>query len=92
MKRPSTWAPAAKVRLLPNWDDAHAWVKRQGFTKPRQPAMTAARQGACMPAGPSVTQVIPGLAVLRSYRPGWLRKDLVAGLILTALLTCPAVP
>ena len=39
-----------------------------------------------MPAGRSVTQVIPGLGVLRTYRAGWLRKDLVAGLILTALL------
>jgi high affinity sulfate transporter 1 len=29
---------------------------------------------------------MPGLAVLRSYRAGWLQKDLVAGLILTALL------
>ena len=39
-----------------------------------------------MPAGRSVTQVIPGLGVLRTYRAGWLGKDLVAGLILTALL------
>src|ERR1700758_819836 len=28
----------------------------------------------------------PGLATLRSYKPGWLPKDVVAGLILTALL------
>src|SRR6478672_6710669 len=34
----------------------------------------------------SAAAVIPGVAVLRSYRPEWLRKDLVAGLILTALL------
>ena len=39
-----------------------------------------------MPAGRSITQVVPGLGVLRSYRAGWLGKDLVAGLILTALL------
>src|ERR1700712_5330231 len=39
-----------------------------------------------MPAGRSITQVVPGLGVLRSYRIGWLRKDVVAGLILTALL------
>src|SRR4051794_1631692 len=30
--------------------------------------------------------VIPGVDVLRSYRVGWLRKDIAAGLILTALL------
>jgi MFS superfamily sulfate permease-like transporter len=28
----------------------------------------------------------PGLATLSSYRTPWLRKDLVAGLVLTALL------
>jgi len=39
-----------------------------------------------MPAGRSITQVVPGLGVLRSYRARWLRNDLVAGLILTALL------
>jgi high affinity sulfate transporter 1 len=30
--------------------------------------------------------MIPGLDLLRSYRRGWLAKDVVAGLILTALL------
>src|SRR6478609_4909781 len=34
----------------------------------------------------SVSRVIPGVAVLRSYRAGWLRSDVMAGLILTALL------
>src|SRR4249919_3224249 len=34
----------------------------------------------------SVTDFVPGVTVLRSYRAGWLRKDVVAGLILTALL------
>ena len=29
---------------------------------------------------------VPGVALLRSYRAAWLPKDLVAGLILTALL------
>src|SRR6516164_3610451 len=29
---------------------------------------------------------IPGVATLRSYRASWLQKDIVAGLILTALL------
>src|SRR6478672_9393702 len=39
-----------------------------------------------MPGKPSVASVIPGVAALRSYRPGYLRQDIVAGLILTALL------
>jgi len=39
-----------------------------------------------MPLRPSLAQAVPGVAVLRSYRAGWLRKDVVAGLILTALL------
>lgn len=39
-----------------------------------------------MSADRSVATVIPGLAALRSYRPGYLRQDVVAGLILTALL------
>src|SRR4051812_15591221 len=30
--------------------------------------------------------MVPGLVTLRSYRAGWLRRDLVAGLVLTALL------
>src|SRR5262245_62288307 len=32
------------------------------------------------------TTFAPGLAALSSYRAPWLRKDLVAGLVLTALL------
>jgi high affinity sulfate transporter 1 len=32
------------------------------------------------------TDVVPGLANLSSYRPAWLRNDLMAGLVLTALL------
>jgi len=39
-----------------------------------------------MSSGRSLTQAVPGLGVLRSYRPGWFGKDLTAGLILTALL------
>ena len=39
-----------------------------------------------MPVGRSVSRAIPGVAVLRSYRAGWLGKDITAGLILTALL------
>ena len=30
--------------------------------------------------------VVPGVVTLRTYRPRWLAKDLVAGLVLTALL------
>ena len=33
-----------------------------------------------------VTAMVPGIAVLRGYRRRWLAKDLVAGLVLTALL------
>ena len=39
-----------------------------------------------MSSGRSIVQVVPGVGVLRSYRPGWFGKDLTAGLILTALL------
>src|SRR6478672_3123309 len=34
----------------------------------------------------SVLDAVPGIALVRSYKAGWLRSDLVAGLILTALL------
>ena len=33
-----------------------------------------------------IASFAPGVKVLRSYRIGWLRSDLVAGLVLTALL------
>ena len=39
-----------------------------------------------MSSGRSLVRAVPGLGVLRTYRPGWLGKDLTAGLILTALL------
>ena len=35
---------------------------------------------------PRVSSVVPGIASLSTYQPGWLRHDLVAGLVLTALL------
>ena len=35
---------------------------------------------------PVVARVAPGLGHLWTYQPGWLRQDLVAGLVLTALL------
>ena len=35
---------------------------------------------------PGIARIAPGLASLWSYQPGWLRHDLVAGLVLTALL------
>src|SRR3954467_1832904 len=34
----------------------------------------------------AASRVIPGLAMLSSYRRSWLRRDVVAGLVLTALL------
>ena len=33
-----------------------------------------------------IARVAPGIASLWSYKPEWLRQDLVAGLVLTALL------
>src|SRR6476469_3098417 len=34
----------------------------------------------------SVLDAVPGVALVRSYKAGWLRSDVTAGLILTALL------
>src|SRR6478609_3749206 len=34
----------------------------------------------------SVLDAVPGVALVRSYKARWLRSDIVAGLILTALL------
>src|SRR5579864_180118 len=34
----------------------------------------------------SASDFAPGLANLRSYKPAWLRQDVVAGLVLTTLL------
>src|SRR6476646_2268896 len=39
-----------------------------------------------MPTRRSIADVVPGLAVVRSYRLGWLPRDVIAGLILTTLL------
>ncbi len=36
--------------------------------------------------GERVTRFIPGLAMVRRYQPAWLRFDLQAGIVLTALL------
>ena len=35
---------------------------------------------------PAIARIAPGIASLWSYKPEWLRQDLVAGLVLTALL------
>src|SRR6188508_3398422 len=35
---------------------------------------------------PVIVRIAPGIASVRSYEAGWLRQDLVAGLVLTALL------
>jgi high affinity sulfate transporter 1 len=37
-------------------------------------------------AGPSWQSLVPGIALARSYRRRWLPKDVVAGLVLSALL------
>ncbi len=34
----------------------------------------------------SISSVVPGIGMLRRYRPRWLGKDVTAGLVLTALL------
>lgn len=39
-----------------------------------------------MSAVAAVERVVPGVAMLRTYRPAWLGKDVTAGLVLTALL------
>ncbi len=36
--------------------------------------------------GRTITRWVPGIAVIREYRRSWLRGDLVAGLVLSALL------
>ena len=33
-----------------------------------------------------LVRAVPGVRMLASYRAGWLRRDVVAGLVLTALL------
>lgn len=38
------------------------------------------------PSGGAAASMLPGLTVLRTYRAGWLPRDVVAGLVLTALL------
>src|SRR6187200_1118166 len=37
-------------------------------------------------ADPGIARVAPGIASILTYQPGWVRQDLVAGLVLTALL------
>ena len=39
-----------------------------------------------MSAVGAIERVVPGVGMLRSYRPAWLGKDVTAGLVLTALL------
>ncbi|AOE84324.1 SulP family inorganic anion transporter [Pseudomonas sp. TCU-HL1] len=49
-------------------------------TKPERPP------GAPVPAPSGWRRWVPGLQVLRGYQPGWLPRDLLAGLVLTAML------
>jgi MFS superfamily sulfate permease-like transporter len=45
-----------------------------------------AAQVAAGPAGGGLARWVPGLRTLREYRRAWLPSDLVAGVVLTALL------
>src|SRR3954469_11559023 len=49
-------------------------------------AEMAAVDGAPTKRAGRVASYLPGLATARSYHGGWLRRDVVAGLVLTALL------
>jgi high affinity sulfate transporter 1 len=58
---------------------------------PDNPQPTAAETGRIIhPSGSAdqsgIWKWLPGLYVLRHYQPSWLRNDLVAGLVLTAVL------
>src|SRR5664279_423880 len=68
-----------------DWDDSAGPAGRYPFDQ-RSPAAAAVTREPRMPSGRSLVRAVPGLGVLRSYRPGWFGKDLTAGLILTALL------
>src|SRR5262245_60713957 len=39
-----------------------------------------------MPGESRILRWLPGVRVLQSYQPDWLRNDIVAGLVLTAVL------
>src|SRR4051794_29220010 len=54
-----------------------------GSAAMRRRAMPQARTTA--PVG-TIARWVPGFAVIRQYRKSWLRSDLVAGLVLAALL------
>ena len=60
--------------------------QRNGHTIPNSTCGTA-RQSLRARARPhGLGRWIPGLAALRTYQPAWLPKDIVAGLVLTAIL------
>ena len=54
------------------------------MTQTRDPG--AAREEASRPTLDTVVGWVPGARTLASYRRGWLRRDVVAGLVLTAFL------
>jgi len=57
--------------------------------RPGEVTPDGGRYGAGVPAAGGVQGLrgwIPGLALFTDYRPSWLRKDLVAGIVLTTLL------
>jgi high affinity sulfate transporter 1 len=55
-------------------------------TGERRPAATEERAGADSAGRRRIHALVPGLAVAAGYRREWLRRDLVAGVVLTALL------
>src|SRR5215213_10104969 len=52
------------------------------------PPVPAPRRGTREGAGgvTATQRFVPGIAALRGYQPSWLPKDVVAGVVLTALL------
>ncbi|WP_271411500.1 SulP family inorganic anion transporter [Pseudomonas sp. Q1-7] len=53
---------------------------------PSEPRHSERPPGAPTPAPAGWLRWLPGLQVLKHYRPSWLPRDLVAGLVLTAML------
>lgn len=51
-----------------------------------EPTATGPRLLAPAATGSGLASWLPGLAVARSYRRSWLAKDIVAGIVLSALL------
>src|SRR5689334_12220251 len=68
-------------------DSAPAGSAVVGQTPDRpDPAGPDESRRAVMKPHPSLERLVPGVATLRSYRSAWLRPDLVAGVVLAAIL------